>query len=155
MTDPRVRRGEVPRSAARATEADTAYLRGLYDAEIADLDAEIGRLLDAVDRRGLLERTVAVLAADHGEEFREHGGFGHGRTLYREQLHVPLIVRLVHHDPPRHLFAFGPRSLGALLDRVGFTVERVGTFSLEQGPSAYCTARSTRSACRATAATTC
>jgi len=39
-----------------------------------------------------------------------------------------------HHDPPRHLFAFGPRSLAALLEHSGFTVLRTSTFSLEQNP---------------------
>ncbi len=39
-----------------------------------------------------------------------------------------------HHDPPRHLFAFGPRALRGLLDHTGFAVERLGTLSLEQGP---------------------
>jgi arylsulfatase A-like enzyme len=94
VTDRRVRDGRPPRSATRATDADTAYLRGLYEAEIADLDAAIGTLVDELERRSILERTVVVFVADHGEEFKEHGGFGHGRTLYREQLHVPLIVRL-------------------------------------------------------------
>jgi arylsulfatase A-like enzyme len=37
---------------------------------------------------------LIVLVADHGEEFGDHGGFEHGRTLYEEMLHVPLIVRL-------------------------------------------------------------
>lgn len=87
-------RGIVPRNAARATPADVAHLRALYQAELADVDAAIALLLDDLARRGLLERTIVVLVADHGEEFHDHGGFGHGRTLFREQLHVPLIVRL-------------------------------------------------------------
>jgi arylsulfatase A-like enzyme len=94
ITSDRVRAGELPRANTRMTRADTEYLRGLYEAEIAQLDAAIGRLVDELAGRGLLERTVVVLVADHGEEFHEHGGFGHGRTLFREQLHVPLIVRL-------------------------------------------------------------
>ena len=92
MTDPLIRRGVLPRSPA--TAADGAYLSGLYDAEIAELDAAIGQLRDGLERLGLLERTILVLIGDHGEEFLEHGGFGHGHTLYDEQLHVPFIVRL-------------------------------------------------------------
>jgi hypothetical protein len=90
----RLRGGEVPDSGGRVSAAESAYLSHLYDAEIADLDAAFGEFLGQLARRGLLERTVVVLVADHGEEFQEHGGFGHGRTLYREQLHVPCIMRL-------------------------------------------------------------
>jgi arylsulfatase A-like enzyme len=73
---------------------DVQYLRALYEAEVAQLDAEIGRLLDALRARGHGDDTVVVFVADHGEEFREHGGFEHGSTLYQEVLHVPLIVRV-------------------------------------------------------------
>lgn len=66
----------------------------LYEAELAALDAELGRLLDGLDALGLAEDTVVVLTADHGEEFLDHGGFEHGHTLYDELLRVPLLVRL-------------------------------------------------------------
>jgi arylsulfatase A-like enzyme len=76
---------------------DSSALRhvvGLYDGEIAFADREVGRLLEALAGRGLLERALVVLTADHGEEFRDHGGFTHSRTLYQEMLHVPLVLRL-------------------------------------------------------------
>jgi arylsulfatase A-like enzyme len=63
-----------------------------YDAEIAYTDAAIGRLLDYVDAH--LPSTVVVLAADHGEEFDEHGGRYHGSSLFEEQIHVPLLIRV-------------------------------------------------------------
>ena len=66
---------------------------GLYDGEIAYLDTHVGRLLDELKRRGLYERTLIVLTADHGEEFHEHGGWWHGTTLYDEQILVPLIMK--------------------------------------------------------------
>jgi arylsulfatase len=71
---------------------DSATLRALealYDAEVAFTDAEIGRLLD-----GLPSGRPALIAvtSDHGEEFMEHGGMNHARTLFQEQLHVPLLV---------------------------------------------------------------
>lgn len=63
-----------------------------YDGELRKADAAIGRLVDAMERR--LERPViVVVSADHGEEFRDHGGVYHGSTLYEEQIRVPLIVR--------------------------------------------------------------
>ncbi len=69
-------------------------LRGLYDAEIAFVDEHFGRMLEELDRRGVLDDTLVVFVADHGEEFQDHGRYGHGATLYQEQIHVPLIVRL-------------------------------------------------------------
>jgi arylsulfatase A-like enzyme len=65
----------------------------LYDGEIAYLDQHLGALFDDLKRRGLWERTLIALTADHGEEFQEHGGWWHGTTLYDEQIHVPLIVK--------------------------------------------------------------
>jgi arylsulfatase A-like enzyme len=62
-------------------------LRRAYEAEIAFVDAEIGRLLAA-----LPADTIVVFVADHGEEFFEHGGLLHGHTLFEEMLRVPLIL---------------------------------------------------------------
>ncbi len=69
-------------------------LRGLYDAEIAFNDAAFGTLVAALVERGLWDDTIVVLVSDHGEEFLEHGKVEHGRTLYEEQLRVPLIWKL-------------------------------------------------------------
>ncbi len=62
-----------------------------YDQSIHWTDRVIAFLLDDLEKRGLLERTLLVIASDHGEEFREHGSEGHARTLHREVVYVPLI----------------------------------------------------------------
>jgi len=69
------------------------YLRQCYNAEIYYVDQQFGRLLDGLKAHGIYGRTTVVFLADHGEEFREHGQIGHGRTLFNELLHVPLIIR--------------------------------------------------------------
>jgi arylsulfatase A-like enzyme len=66
--------------------------RDAYDDCIAALDAAIGRLLDELARRKLLDNTLVIIAADHGEELGEHRLVGHGRSLYRDELHVPLLM---------------------------------------------------------------
>jgi arylsulfatase A-like enzyme len=71
---------------------EVARLEALYDAEVADLDARLARLFDGLRRRGLLDHAIVVFTADHGEEFREHGGLQHGNTLYQESVRIPLIV---------------------------------------------------------------
>jgi HEAT repeat protein len=61
-----------------------------YDSEIAYVDRAVGRLVDYLHKTR--PGAVIVVAADHGEEFDEHGGRYHGSALYDEQLHIPLIV---------------------------------------------------------------
>ena len=74
--------------------AEAAELRDLYDGEITYWDAQFGALMDDLRRRGLYDDMMIVVTADHGEEFGEHGGFWHGTTLYDEQVHVPLLVKM-------------------------------------------------------------
>ena len=66
-----------------------------YAAAVRRVDQHIGGVIRALESEGILEDTLIILSADHGEELGEHGGMlSHGRTLYRELLHVPLILRL-------------------------------------------------------------
>lgn len=66
--------------------------RDSYDECIGYLDEQIGRLLEDLDRRGVLENTLVVVTSDHGEELGEHGLFGHGLSLYDAEIHVPLVI---------------------------------------------------------------
>jgi arylsulfatase A-like enzyme len=74
--------------------AAVAVLESLYDGEIAFTDEAFGRLIESLHDQHRLEDTLVVVTADHGEEFLDHRGLTHGQTLYREVLHVPLLVRL-------------------------------------------------------------
>jgi choline-sulfatase len=65
----------------------------LYDGEIRFTDRAIHQLLRQLEALGLARDTIVVVWADHGEEFGDHGGKYHGRTLYREMTRVPLIIR--------------------------------------------------------------
>lgn len=65
----------------------------LYDGEIASADLELGRLFDALRAKGLYDRTVIAVTADHGESLGEHGEDTHGLFVYDSTLEVPLIVR--------------------------------------------------------------
>lgn len=80
--------------AAPPTAADTEYIRGVYEGEVAFVDENVGRLVSALKDMGLYDRAIIVVTSDHGEEFWEHGGFAHGHTLYDELIHVPLIIKL-------------------------------------------------------------
>ncbi len=65
-----------------------------YNGAIRYVDSEIDRLLGELGRRGVLDNTLVIITADHGEAFGEHGPLGHGSTLYLPQTHVPLLVLL-------------------------------------------------------------
>lgn len=66
---------------------------GRYDGEVAFVDAQFARIVDALRARGLEDDTMVVFVADHGEEILDHGGFGHGSTLFEEVVRVPLVIR--------------------------------------------------------------
>lgn len=66
--------------------------REAYEECLGYLDRQIGRLFEGLEAMGALENTIVVITSDHGEEFGEHGFFGHGQRLYSQVLHVPLLV---------------------------------------------------------------
>ncbi len=82
------------RGVAGWTWADWQPVVSRYFGFVSYVDSEIGRVLDAVDRLGLRERTVVIHTADHGDMTGSHGGqFNKGPLMYDEVCRVPLIVR--------------------------------------------------------------
>lgn len=73
--------------------AEVEFLRALYQAEVLATDRALGRLLAAIEARFGAERALIAVTSDHGEEFREHGRFGH-EQLFVETLRVPLLLAL-------------------------------------------------------------
>jgi choline-sulfatase len=64
-----------------------------YEGAVAYIDAQIGQLLEVLERRGLLDRTVVVVVGDHGESLGDHGEWTHGLFVYQSVLQVPLMIR--------------------------------------------------------------
>src|SRR6185295_11674757 len=75
-------------------DEDIRFWRAIYDEKINRADAMFAKFLSDFDKLGIAEKTLFVLTSDHGTEFYEHRRFDHGFTLYDEQLHVPLVIRL-------------------------------------------------------------
>ena len=69
-----------------------ALARDRYEECVAALDSELGRLVDQLEARGLLEKTIVIVTSDHGELLGEHGLFGHGQSLHSQVTRVPLVV---------------------------------------------------------------
>jgi len=78
---------------AKLTPRDARHARDAYDDCLVALDAQLGALVEALRSRGVLDRTVLIVTADHGEQFGEHGSFGHGLSLFDEEARVPLLIR--------------------------------------------------------------
>ena len=63
-----------------------------YAGEVAFVDSQVGRLVDFLEQRHLLDKTIVVVIGDHGESLGEHGESTHGFFVYRSVLHVPFTI---------------------------------------------------------------
>lgn len=87
-------RAGVDSGAIVLVDTDRKEIAARYAEALAALDNEIGILLADLEQRGVLDETLVIVLADHGEELGERGGIEHGHTLKEELLHVPYIWRL-------------------------------------------------------------
>jgi len=105
-------------------EEDRDALRRLYDDEIRYTDREIGRLLDELEARRLLDGTIVLMSADHGERLGEDGIWDHCYSLHDLELRVPLVVRTADGSVPPDL-----DSPASTLDIFPTLVEALGVAS--------------------------
>jgi arylsulfatase A-like enzyme len=75
---------------------------------VAFVDESVGRLLEDLRQRDLYDESLIIVVGDHGEEFWEHGFTGHGHSMYQEQLHVPLMIKLPGSSVRRRINSFVP-----------------------------------------------
>lgn len=75
-----------------ATEADVQQIRNLYYAGVAQADRDIGLVLDELERQGVLDDTLVILTADHGEELSDHAGYWEHNWMFQTNLRIPLIM---------------------------------------------------------------
>ncbi len=85
---------EGPPPPPELAEEDRAFVHDYYDAELAEVDAAIGRVLDAIRASGQWDRTMIAFVADHGEGLGDHNHYHHGYTLHDDQVHIPMILRI-------------------------------------------------------------
>jgi arylsulfatase A-like enzyme len=84
---------DLVRRQLRLTDQGRRYMHALYDDEVRHTDLWLGRLFDHLRRLKIYDNALIIVSADHGEEFWDHGGFEHGRTMYEEVLQVPLVIK--------------------------------------------------------------
>jgi arylsulfatase A-like enzyme len=75
------------------TDEQLHYVRRLYRGELQVVDRALADFMEGLRQRGELDSSIIIVVGIHGEEFLEHGGAGHGFTLYEESIHVPLAIR--------------------------------------------------------------
>ncbi len=70
------------------------YMRALYDESMLNLDRNIiKKLVSAFESGDLMQHTILIISAEHGEEFGEHGVYGH-TTLFNTNIHIPLVMHI-------------------------------------------------------------
>jgi arylsulfatase A-like enzyme len=89
----RPERGYAELFADDETESLEEHTRRDYDRKVRYADDRLGEFAEALRARGVLDRAVLAVAADHGEEFNEHGLWGHSKSLRNTLVHVPLVLR--------------------------------------------------------------
>ncbi|MFH1436081.1 MAG: sulfatase, partial [Pseudomonadota bacterium] len=78
----------------KISKTQLGQLVGLYRSDALYHDDIMGGLTAMLEEAGIMDRALLIYTSDHGEEFLEHGGLGHGRSLWPEQVDVPLLVHL-------------------------------------------------------------
>jgi arylsulfatase A-like enzyme len=79
---------------AKMAARDLEHILALYDGEIRFTDEHVGRILARLKELGLMDNTVVLITADHGDEFFEHGNKGHHRTVYDEVTRIPFALHV-------------------------------------------------------------
>ena len=75
------------------SKADRLEIIDLYDAEVMNVDNHIGEFMEQLEGMNInFDNTYFIITSDHGDEFGEHGGFGHSEKLYDELIRVPLVI---------------------------------------------------------------
>ena len=85
---------EVLRGERNVTESERRHLISQYDGAIQYLDQQVGRLISELKRRDLYDNTLLIITSDHGEAFGERHLLQHGLSVYQDEVHVPLLIKL-------------------------------------------------------------
>ncbi|MFT5442789.1 MAG: arylsulfatase A-like enzyme, partial [Myxococcota bacterium] len=90
----------INKGGGRMDDASLDALRGRYAGEVAYMDAYLEWILDHLESTGMRKNTIVVFVSDHGEEFLEHGHFGHSLQVYDPAVRVPLLISTPDHTLP-------------------------------------------------------
>jgi len=119
----------------RFSEFRRDWYETLYDGEIAFVDQQLGRVFDELKKQNLWNDTIVIVVSDHGEAFKEHNLVGHDNLIYKELIHVPLIVHVPGRGADKRDDQVETRQIFAtVLDLIGIKKpDGVASSLLEQG----------------------
>lgn len=117
-------------------------VRALYEGNFAYVDDLVGQLIRCLEDRGIVENTVLIVTADHGEALFEHGYIGHNTQLYEESVRVPLLVKLPGRAPRRvedlvELIDVAPTILELAGIPIPETMQGTSLFAVREDPIAF------------------
>jgi arylsulfatase A-like enzyme len=81
-------------SGRRFSDELQSEARALYRGEVKFMDDNVGEVIEGLKSLGVYDDALVVLTSDHGEEFWDHGHFGHGHSMHADTLNVPFLVKL-------------------------------------------------------------
>lgn len=84
--------GKIKGGGLKPNDRDKLRIKNLYKNEISFNDQAFGAIRASFEEMGIWDETMVVITADHGDEFWEHGGVGHGHSVHQELVHVPLVM---------------------------------------------------------------
>ncbi len=105
-------REKINRGQRAMTDAELKHIVSVYDATLNYADYEIGIVMQKLKELGILDNTLTIVLADHGEALWEHGYFGHNVQVYQNMAHIPFVVK-----PPTAL-ALAPRKIDSVIQTV-------------------------------------
>jgi len=100
-----------------------------YDGNLAYVDSVVGEVLSALERLGLVDKSVIVLMSDHGEAFGEHGRLLHSDTIYEETAHIPLAIYL------REACGVAPGQRSGIISTIDLMPTLLDMFRIEPPPT--------------------
>lgn len=108
-------REKINRGERALNDAELRHIVSVYDATLNYADYEIGIVMQKLKELGILDNTLTIVLADHGEALWEHGYFGHNVQVYQNMAHIPFVVK-----PPAALApeALAPRKIDSVIQTV-------------------------------------
>lgn len=85
---------EGPPPMPKLTDQESRFISDYYDAEVAEVDAFVGRVIEALKKSGQWDRTIVAFVSDHGEGLGDHNHYHHGYTLFDDQVRIPMLLRV-------------------------------------------------------------
>jgi arylsulfatase A-like enzyme len=122
-------------------ESEFEILRTLYAAEVMSVDQKIGSLIELLEKEKILDKTLIIVTADHGENIGDHGMIDHLLSMYESTIHIPLIMRY----PPRFKAGSKSTALASQIDIMPTIIDIAGLGDLYPASIKHSLANANRS----------